>query len=742
MLKAGRFGDVFFRLSSKELGIETIDDPKNWDQSDREYRRNKKFRGVFSKLSNNIEFAGTGFSYLRRLWLGFGVNSDVTLTKYIKNPRRADERIEITETGEPNLTSLVIDEGKLIAKVKFDEGSFWKKINNRKGQKYDLTATNLKGVELGELSTRIVQAHGRRIFLKSESRVNPSHEDSYGINMPTFGGSGNRSAMKGLPFKVITNSDKENVVSNLDSADGDGFTASQDGQPGSVFFLQSNVAKENVRIQMRFKFTIGDVNADDVTSDFFRIYFRRYTGDNLLLSSTETLISLRPQSVVGQTFTINFDKTISIAQNESLGFIAQVSALKSGSFSNFSLDVELKNSSGFIKIEEDSVRPPTEHQTILPHEKFERIVRIITGRKDAFFSEYFGRKDLGYDQDGEGAFITASSGFMIRGFPIITNEGTDEEKKIQYPTSFKDAFESYDSITPLAVTIDGFGSNKRLRIEKIDFVYQKFQGVELTNDEQFLQVTDIKRKVDAQRIFSTIQIGSLKGGSDYEEAFGLDEFNGLSEFETIIDKVENIYKAVSRYRKDSYGHEFARRKQFADNPEEDTRYDKDIFMLDCKVVAGELFLKRFADDFELTPTGIYSPETAFNLNLSPMNSMFRHSKMFKGFLLNYPNDFINFTSSNAFSKLTTKKAGALLLAEDGRIKNDDLLRPLFVPEILEFKSPIDHDLLVKIQGLNKDNIPNLYGFFTIKTIDGKEQLYVDKVKISKEGKFTCTKAFV
>ena len=50
----------------------------------------------------------------------------------------------------------------------------------------------------------------------------------------------------------------------------------------------------------------------------------------------------------------------------------------------------------------------------------------------------------------------------------------------------------------------------------------------------------VKESVDTNSVYSSLEIGYDKGG-DYEEAFGLDEYNGISKFTTIITRVKNIF---------------------------------------------------------------------------------------------------------------------------------------------------------------------------------------------------------
>src|SRR5690606_19502912 len=94
------------------------------------------------------------------------------------------------------------------------------------------------------------------------------------------------------------------------------------------------------------------------------------------------------------------------------------------------------------------------------------------------------------------------------------------------------------------------------------------------------QVSKVKRTVDHSNYFQSIDIGYEKGG-EYEEAMGLDEFNIRNTYTTCIRKIDNKFTQISKYRADSYGIEFARRKPFNEYSTEDTSYDQDVFFIDC-----------------------------------------------------------------------------------------------------------------------------------------------------------------
>ncbi|TEB41374.1 hypothetical protein D0809_25850, partial [Flavobacterium circumlabens] len=151
------------------------------------------------------------------------------------------------------------------------------------------------------------------------------------------------------------------------------------------------------------------------------------------------------------------------------------------------------------------------------------------------------------------------------------------------------------------------------------------------------------------------------------------EFNVKSNFSTIISKIKNVYIQISKYRADSYGMEFARRKPKSLGDTEDTSYDEDIWFLDLKKGPTGVYQQRkWQDDFDKAPTGIFSPETATNLRLSPFNSLLRHGWWISASVIKYASNKLKFGSSTSNRLLKTKLIGKNEYAENGDIMNSEL----------------------------------------------------------------------
>jgi hypothetical protein len=408
---------------------------------------------------------------------------------------------------------------------------------------------------------------------------------------------------------------------------------------------------------------------------------------------------------------ISFDQTLDLLPGESVSLEILIKADLTNAISGGSrFTVLVSEFDGKVYAEEDSFFEPSKAKAILAHELLDQLATITTNKKNVVKSNYFGRKELGYAKDGPGAYNSVSHGFWIRQFDKLPINEDNKFKALT--TSFKDAIKSFSALHNIGIGIETTGLKETIRIEDKRYFYQPIVTIKLPN-----QVNNVKRSVALEYYYGSISAGNPKGGT-YEEAQGLDESNGLSKFTTIINKTSDVYEIESEYRTDPYGQEFARRKPFDRFSSTDTSYDSDIFVNDCKLLPnGELAQRKYQDDLDSIPTGIFSPQTATNLRFSPVNLILKHGWWISSFLKKFPMDYLRYSSSSANSKLTTKlkvSAGGNgnQYSEDGNILNSELPRSRFYPEYVEFEHEMDFFLTTSLEGktlYKGEKIPNLYG---------------------------------
>ena len=143
--------------------------------------------------------------------------------------------------------------------------------------------------------------------------------------------------------------------------------------------------------------------------------------------------------------------------------------------------------------------------------------------------------------------------------------------------SLKDFLETSNSIHNTGYGIETINGQEQIVVEDLKYFFQNEVGIVLTE-----QVSNVKRKAASDMYYANMSYGYDKPKNDrmYEEAMGLDEYNTNTSYTNPITRVDKKYDKVSKYRADPYGKEFARRKPKLNFPEQDTRYDKDIFILD------------------------------------------------------------------------------------------------------------------------------------------------------------------
>jgi hypothetical protein len=718
-----------YSLWSKNFKPVIITEPIGWRTDEKEYARNKDYHGVFAKFSNNLQFINDGADFIKLVKDFDGINAEIKL--------RLDERHPITDIwaksyeGYLDLSTYSIQNKKV--SIKFNSGGIESLLKARESEEVEIERLDtMDGVPVGELQTESFLFDGRRIFLKTLYKVSDINNNAHILFQTESGNAATLSV--GFPLGQNEFS-HEQAVSVIPNTIGE----LEQGDSGIMYFDQSDRTR-NLYHDFDFDF-IFDMTQEDIDHARAGVSITIYKdGSDYNFKERINLIEWIDKNELfaasGNSFNVSFQGFIEILEGESLSLEL---------WTDFDL---LNQGSAYIDlncrdivcnsaiIEEDSFFEPSNCKIVLAHELGERLVHLITGRENAFYSEALGRTELGYQSDGEAALTGFAHGFWIRGFDKFPQ--VDDNKYKMFSTSFKDYRESLSVLRNLGIGIEKKGYKKIVRFEKLEYFYDKNVTIRLP-----YQVKNLKRSVAKEYYYSSVEIGFSKGG-DYEEAMGLDEFNAKSTFTTIINRLKKSFKKVCKYRADSYGAEFARRKPKSDFPTEDTRYDKDVFVFDLKRGFDSFSQRKWQDDFEQEPSGIFNPETATNLRFSPINLLLRHGWVIAAGLTKYLNDFIRYASSSANSNLKTKLNGGNEYAENGKIRNSNLDRPRYLPEWIEFEHQVDFFLMEMVEGtttIQGKEIPNMNGLIEFINEDNElEHGYLFNLKPNGAGQWKILKA--
>lgn len=717
----GYIDRVKYVLACEQLGTEIIiTEPIGWNSDQKEFSRVKEYDGIVAKFSNSLKFIGDGADYLELAYELYDIIAKIKMTKFERHPK-TDKWVK-SYWGYLDLSTRKWEKKQL--SIKFNSGGLAEDIKAREDEDVEIDRTNtIDGLPIDHIAENEVALDGRRIFLKSKWEVKSSANEAF---LTVYSNDGNtRSDTQGIPMTLSSQS-HEQAQYSLPDAKG-----SENTGTGGMMFLANFDRTRELNIKSAgFSFK-PKITESDWNWAFFKVCLTVYengidynkkTRIDLFHAGYQSTTMPNLWNINNKTITIPaFNIPIVVNEGDSIALEFYIkSDLKNFTFTRARYYVKVSEIQGTLYAEEDSHFESSTAKCYLAHDLLNQLTTICANKKNAFYSDYFGRTDLGYPVNGPGAYVGTTHGFAIRGFtklPLPDPENGIENLYKPMTTSLRDALASFKSVFNVGVGIEEINGKERLRIEPLEFFYNNNVTIKLPN-----QVKNLKRETAMDYYWPSIEVGYENGGN-YEEAQGLDEPNGKTNLTTIINKGKNTFSQVSKYRADSYGKEFARRKPFKDFSTEDTQYDSDVFLLDLKPGNNLFAEKKWQDDLAKAPTGIFSPETATNLRFSPFNMLLRHGWMIGSCLTKYPTDRVRYGSSTANSQLKTQLIGGYEYAENGDILNSELKRPRFVPEWITFEYECTFDIMQMVQGttvIQGKKIQNFYG--TVEFINDKNKI--------------------
>jgi len=709
---------VEYSLSHEFLGTLVIEEPSGWENDVPEINKSNKNFSTVTKYSTSLEFVLSGASFINNVYDNYGFDADIILKKRAIHPTKS----EVRTIYETILDGYTLEYDGIKLKINSKESKLISLIENYESEELEISNNiALNGNDIGTLKIDKCLIDGKDLLFISEWEKDKDNLE-YSVD---FEKKFNETAIKyftyAIPFHQISSGDvqdfsiQEYEIPVYRGGSQGGVLLN--GVPTTMFYALA-VRDTPMTITLDINIDI-ETTCSNVSSFYSKLLLIEYEdlsssgGDTykiLWASELKDSTIVQANRIINVTHQQSIDMTTNpLKKGHSLALGIYTYNSRGSGFSEW--EVTYKTNKADLRIRQDSHVESTHSQTVRPFELFERLLRLMTGRTDFILeTDYFGRTDLGYPKDGEGANLGVASGFWAREF---------NDKDLV--TSWADAIKSYGVVADISYDIKKKGEIEYVKLEPLNPDF-------FTNNITILPnvVDDVNTKVSKEFSYSAINIGYEKGGDVYEEAAGLDEFNGKHSYTTPISKNKMTLELTSKYRGDMTGFEFARRKPKFNYPTEDTRYDMDIFFLDMKKGDTEILLQRkYADDFSTEPINIYSPETATNLRLSPKQLLIKHGWLIKNSLTMYLDKYIHFISATGNSKMIL----------DGVQENDNYLINLLSKEKfrnidLEFTHETNLELYDEIQA----NISGIFEFTDNKGVINKCRLF----KFSKN-KYTAMK---
>lgn len=699
-----RFNRVRYKIYGDTFGTLLISEPVNWDNDQKELKRSEKYFGITANINNaNLQFYGDAFSALKSEYDINGIKAVVRIERESRN--------EQTDNWEVDYMAFfdfkTYRQNKNFIEIKLNENEFFNLIESSFKDNFELERlTDLKGNPLEPLEYKNLTLQGRDIFRESYFD-NDDQTIFLAYQMMDL------LSVKDvvLPLNLKFRSD-ENVFSPTSSLNSYNFVEpftsfipadqlggiSADYTGGHLFYLNNPQFKQ-LTLKIKINLKVRGFSSNGAVG-YFSVFQDRTIpddDDNLIYDAHQIGFAQFPCDGLVRNYSINYEETFNLVQLGGLGL--RIRPRFTGEFETDNV-MQFEISKIEVTLQETDVAQITECKALTYYQVFERLIRIITG-KNTFQSNLLSE---------EWRDLLFTNGFKIRNNP---------EKNIT--TSLEEVYNSLNSFDDIGLFIKG----NTIRVEKKADAFLNQVSLDLG------KVANVERNIEEKLHYSIVEIGNDFNG-EYEEVNGLDEYNIRTSYKTCLGNVDNKLSAISKVRTDSYGITLAQEKQYVNFPKLDTKYDKVNFAIDCILISANNYeVRHWQLDFASEPTGIFSPATAFNLRLSPFNSVLRKSKTISTGLLKYPNERFQYSSTEGNSQLVTE------YPERANILNSVLSSPYFLPETITFDrkiSMIEFNTLVNnpyklIKFVNEfDNIE--YGFI------------YPSVKPNKEGKFILIKANV
>ena len=271
-------------------------------------------------------------------------------------------------------------------------------------------------------------------------------------------------------------------------------------------------------------------------------------------------------------------------------------------------------------------------------------------------------------------------------------------------TSFKDYFMSMDALANLGMWYDG---TEFIISDKVDFY----------RDEKIItlgEVQNLETSVATDHYFNKIKAGYPT--VRYEEVNGNQNFNVPYEMSNPGQRIDGTLDIASLYNGDDYGVELARQHSYLNGYSEDSRYDDNVYILwgerdggNYKTVQGSSFD---------TVTGVYSPDTRLNLDITAKRNILRHLNRLS-IPLFISQEVTSYMTKQFNLIMSTKKGGGdPLIGEVSDLDFADLEEPLYYPEIANFTAPLTNAHILQLQSdphgyVEYDNLGVTYSGFIL-----------------------------
>jgi hypothetical protein len=599
-----------YRFTIIKGEVETvIDEPIGWDKCRFTLARDENYHGIFVTFSTDLDFVGTGYTIISDTFYNEGIEAVLTL----RIEERCNASYDYSEVfeGRINLSRFQdLFNGYCSCKANLEDKTSQMLIKNNNEKLVNLsTELVVEDGTLPALTPNLMTMHSKAIVLTTLFKE--AIELFVSINMDNV----DNQAIA-MPFWLLLDSDDLN--SGLSSS--------------NLYVTRNILSNPTWWVDVsQFKASYSGVytiDYDIISQTNFKVYARDFemnmnvaiykNGD--LHEDISNLVSreeyINVETIYSDDWNCKGTSTITLNAGDYVSIFYRIRFIWLEGVGSGVVDWQHLSTTQNVTFKSETTTASSEANTYLIYEAVERVAQATLNKIDAFDSDFLGRVDLGYGANGCGSFMAVTNGFNIRAFdkPVLFN--------------LKDSFNSLSAVNCLGLGLE----NDKIKIEPLDYFYNS--NLEMA---QHLNIKQIAITSDEKLIYNTAVIGFEKSGTED----GTDKQNILDGFATQhnynfpITTVKKAFTKISNWIADHYSIEFTRRVQYFTTSTQSWKYDNDNFMIctnrsvDENDIPTSLNIAEKNENFATT-NNILSPETGYNLRLTPTRMLLKWNQLISG----------------------------------------------------------------------------------------------------------------
>ncbi len=660
-----------------------IEMPVGWDALGKTLARDRKYHGIFLNYTTKLQFIKGGKNLIESLYQTYGVEAVIIL---IILRRDSESRYYLKDyEGRLNLTTRKLS--RLYFECNVENTGFLQQFYNTQQIKYAVSDTGVQTINMPSIVLQEKLLGTTKGNLGEVTGVVTGHGLSY-------------RGSNALNYVIFTPSDYD-VDEFGEHFDYPYQVSTTDPTVSRLYFIKAK-RKSTITDFSGHLYISSDPGIG--TTHTLKWYLKYGTQKNgyTTVQLGGTLVSGGGDLAITGEFIFSVS-SFDVAKNDEIYFYGvhtYPDATDTDDGSLYTTTSSLTNHYSTLSITARTLDDDSDAKIIPVFEFANNLIGKMTGKSNRLKSDFYGRTENGYSEDGAGS---------LRG---ITNGGQIKQKDISLNPiygQFDQAFKTLKAIDNIGIGLETVNGVEYIRIEHFSFFYKKVELFKLNN------ILDIESTPITGDYSNSLETGYEK--YDYSKLSSLDEFNTKRQFGLPITQIQNLLSYLSPYIGSGYTIELVRRDRINAATTKDQQADSNNFIIQLRRDGSDLIVDRDEDFTAIT--NVIAGATMYNFKLSPERMARAHGSELRSFLEKQKAQSIIQTFSEGNSQMTSQLATeSAAVAENADIPIDSLDRPIFLSEQFAFKAKLTRPQLLTL-------FANPYGYISFsKTDRDYKRMYV------------------